>query len=73
MALYLEPINGTAVDEGRELPQTIPEGISDGREGDDDVEVLPTTIDKEGKERQGTEVCILITSLSCWSHSLIKS
>lgn len=30
-----------AVDEGRELPQPISEGLPDGREGQDDVKVSP--------------------------------
>jgi hypothetical protein len=37
------------------------------------VEVLTTTIHKEGKQSQRTEVGHLVSSLSDWSHSLINN
>jgi len=46
---YLEPVDGTAVDEGRELPQSVPEGVSDGGECDDDVKVLLDAVHEEGE------------------------
>ena len=71
---YLEPVNGTTVDEGWELSHAVTEGVPDGAEGNDDVEVLSTTVHKEGKQSQRTEVSILVffCRLSCWSNSLEK-
>lgn len=70
---YLEPINSTTVDQGWELPQPVPEGISNRTEGNDDVEVLTTTVNKEGKQGQGTEVGHLVSCLGQWSNSLLYS
>ena len=67
---YLEPINGAAVDEGRELSQSVPEGVSNGTEGNDNVKVLPTAIHEESKQGQRTEVSHLVSCLGQWSHSL---
>ena len=66
----LEPVDGTAVDEGRELSESVTERVTDGREGDDDVEVLTAAIHEEGKQRQGTEVCVLVSSGSSRTNSL---
>lgn len=68
---YLEPINSTTVDQGWELPQSVPEGISDRTEGNDDVEVLTATVHKEGKQGQRTEVGHLVSCLGQWSNSLL--
>ena len=67
---HLEPVDGAAVDEGWELPEAVPEGVSDRGEGDDDVQVLAAPVHEEGEEGQGTEVCILVSSLGYRSHSL---
>ena len=34
---HLEPINGAAVDEGRELPKSVAEGVSDGAHSEHNV------------------------------------
>ena len=70
---YLEPVDGAAVDEGGELAQSVAEGITDGAEGDHDVQVLTATVDEESKQGQGAEVCVLVTGLSDWPHSLQNS
>lgn len=67
----LEPIDSTTVDQGRELPQSVPEGVSDGTKGNNDVEVLTATVHKESKQGQGTEVSHLVSCLGQWSHSLL--
>lgn len=46
----LEPVDGTAVDEGWELSQAISKGISNGAEGHDNVKVVFAAIHKESKE-----------------------
>ena len=66
----LEPVNGTAVDEGGELPHTAPECIPDGREGQNDVEVLATAIHKVVEEGERRMLSILVLSLGQRSHRL---
>lgn len=68
---YLEPVDSTTIDQGRELPQSVSESVSDRTEGNDDVEVLTTTVHKEGKQGQGTEVGHLVSCLGQWSNSLL--
>lgn len=60
----LKPINSTAIDEGRELSQPVAEGVSYGAEGHDDVKVVFAVVHKESKQGQGTELVMLIASLS---------
>lgn len=45
-AVYLKPIDGAAVDERRVLAKSRSKGVTDRTEGDDDVEVLPATVDE---------------------------
>ena len=59
----LEPVNGTTVDEGRELPDSTPEGISYGAEGQDHVELLSTSTDKVVEEGERGVFCILVLRL----------
>ena len=56
----LEPVNGAAVDEGGELSHSVAEGISDGAESDDYVQVLSAAVHEEGKQRQRGEVRVLV-------------
>lgn len=70
---YLEPINSTTVDQGRKLPQSVSEGISDWTESNDDVQVLSATVHKEGKQGQGTEIGHFVSCLGQWSDSLLYS
>ena len=70
--MYLEPINGATVDKRRELSETIAEGVTDRGECDDDVKILPATVDEESKESQWTKVCVLISSLGYRTNSLKK-
>ena len=69
---HLEPINGAAVDERGELAQSVSERVTNRGERDDDVEILPAPVHKEGKQGQGREVCVLIPGLGYWSYSLQK-
>ena len=52
------------------MSQAVAESVTDGTEGDHDVQVLPAAVDEEGKQRQGAEIRIPVTRLSYWSHSL---
>lgn len=58
----LEPVNRAAVDERWELPQSVPECITNWTEGNDNVHVLTAAIHKECKQSQWTEVSILVSS-----------
>lgn len=60
----LKPINSAAIDEGWELSQPVAKGISYGAEGHDDVKVVFAAVHKESKQGQGTELVMLIASLS---------
>ena len=57
--MYLEPVDGAAVDEGGEHADSIPEGISNGTHGQDHVELLSHSIHKEVEERQRCTVRLL--------------
>ena len=48
---HLEPINGTAVDERRKLPQPVPEGVTDGTHRQHDVQLIATALNEEIEER----------------------
>ena len=68
---YLEPVDGTAVDQGWKLSHTVAERISYWTEGYNDVEVLATSVHEECEQRQRTEISVLIPSLGHWSDSLV--
>ena len=65
---YLEPVDGAAVDEGGELAQSVAEGVTDGAEGDHDVQVGTATADEESKQLQRRQLLVLVTSLCERSH-----
>ncbi len=69
---YLEPVNGAAVDKWWKLSESVPEGISNGTKGDDDVQVFFATIYKEGEQCQRAEIGVLVagSSLGSWTHLL---
>lgn len=69
---YLEPVNGTAVDERRELPQAMSKGVSNRTEGDHDVQVLLTASHKKGKQSERTQFLILMGSLGNGTQRLQK-
>ena len=46
----LKPVNGTAIDEGCELPQAISEGISNGAKGHHNMKIFFAAIHKESKQ-----------------------
>jgi hypothetical protein len=54
----LKPVDGAAVDEGGELPKSVPKVVSDGTHGEDNVELLSGSLNKEVKESDGTSVCL---------------
>ena len=63
LLLYLKPVNSATVDERGKLPQAISKGVPDGTECYHNVQVFPTAAHKEGKESQGAELHIVVTSL----------
>ena len=67
---HLEPVNGAAVDEGGELPQSVPEGVPDGAHGQYDVKVLFAAVDKQVEQGKRGEVGILALGLSNGAHGL---
>ena len=66
----MEPVNGAAVNQGWELPQSVSEGIADGTEGKDDVKVLTTTVHKVVEKSQGSELCVFVLRLGKWTYRL---
>ena len=44
------PVDGAAVDEGRELAAADPQGVPDGRHAEDDVEVVPDARDERRED-----------------------
>ena len=57
--MYLEPINGAAVDEGREFAEPVSEGVSDGTHGKNDVELVAAPLDEVVEESDRRLVCLL--------------
>ena len=47
---YLEPVDGAAVDERRELAETVTEGVADGTHGEHDVQLIPAALDEHVEE-----------------------
>ena len=63
--MYLEPVDGAAVDERREHTHSVPEGISDGAHGQHHVQLFPHSVHKEVEECQRCAICLLrLLSLS---------
>ena len=69
---HLEPVNGAAVDEGRELSQPVSEGVANRTEGYHDVQVLSAPVHEEGEQGQWAEVRVLVASLRYWANCLDK-
>ena len=67
---YLEPVNGTAVDERREHPETVPEGITNGTHCQNDMEVLLHSLYKEVIHGEGGGVNLASLRASCHLHFL---
>ena len=57
--VYLEPVDGAAVDERGEHADPVPEGISNGAHGQHHVELLSHSIYKEVEEGQRCAVSLL--------------
>ncbi len=70
MLMYLEPVNGAAVDKRRKLAQSISKGISNRTEGHNNVQVLSAACHEEGKQSQRAQLQILITGLGKWTYCL---
>ncbi len=66
----LEPVYSAAVDEGGEHPHPVSECVSNGTEGQDDVQVLSTPVHKVVEQRERCMLCILVVSLGKRPHSL---
>ena len=69
---YLKPVNGTAVDKRWKLAEALSKGISNRTKSHNNVQVLSTAGNEEGKERQRTQFQILITTLGNGTDSLKK-
>ena len=69
---HLEPVNGAAVNEGREASQAVPESVSDGTHGQHHMQLSATALDKHVEEGQGAAVRLLVpvTLAVQRSHSL---
>ena len=67
---YLEPVDGAAVDERRELTHAVAEGVADGAEGDDDVQQLAAAAHEESEQRQRAEVSVLVAGRRLRAHRL---
>lgn len=61
--LYLEPINGTAVDEWWEHSKSVPEGVTDGTHGKNHVQVTTNALDEEIVHGKGTGIYFEVTFL----------
>ena len=57
--VYLEPIDGAAVDEGREFAEPVSEGVSDGTHGKNDVELVAAPLDEVVEESDRRLVSLL--------------
>ena len=69
----LEPVDGAAVDQRRELPQPRSERVADGREGDYDVQVFLASADEVLEHRQRVEVGVFASFLRHRSTYLLLS
>ena len=55
----LEPVDGAAVDERRELPQPVAERVTDGRHGEYDVQLVAAALDEHVEESHRRAVRLL--------------
>jgi hypothetical protein len=53
---YLEPIDGAAVDQGWELPETIPEGVPNEAHGQDNMQLIAAPLHEHVEERDWSAV-----------------
>ena len=56
---YLEPVDGAAVYKRGEHADPVPEGISDGTHGQNDMKLLSHSLHKQIEERQWCTICLL--------------
>ena len=56
---YLEPVNGTAVDEGWKLAKSVAERVTDRTHGEDDVQLIACPLDEEVEQRDSGSICLL--------------
>ena len=71
--MYLEPVDGAAINEGGELSHPVAESVTNGTEGDDQVHVFATSTHEEREQRKRCELLVLIASRHCRSNSLQKN
>ena len=57
--VYLEPVDGAAVDKRRELPEPVSESVSDGAHSEHDVKLLPNALYEQVEESDGGAVRLL--------------
>ena len=55
----MEPVDGAAVDEGRELAEAGAEGVPDGTHRQHDVQLVATALHKHVEESDGRAVRLL--------------
>ena len=67
---HLKPVDSAAVDEGRELPQSVPKGVPYGTERYDDVQILTTSVHEKRKKSEWGVVCVHVTVLRRTSYRL---
>ena len=65
---YVEPIDGAAVDERGEAPQSVAERVTDGTHGEADVQVRLDALDEVVVHRQRRRVDLLALEQSTTAH-----
>ena len=66
----LEPVNSTTVDKRRKHSHPVTKCVPDRTEGQDDMKVLSTSINKVVEQRERCVFSILVLGLSMRSHCL---
>ena len=63
---HMKPVDSAATDKRREHSEPAPEGISNGTHGQDNVEVLPHSLNEEVVH--GQRSCLYLATLSTSEH-----
>ena len=67
-SVYLEPVNGAAVDERREHAQTVPKGVPYGAEGQHHVQVAPYALYELVVHVERCDLCLGVLQLGNHLH-----
>ena len=65
---YVEPVDGAAVDERREAPQSVAECVTDGAHGEADVQVRLDALDEVVVHGERRRVDLLALEQSTTAH-----